>query len=248
MDLAMVKQEQGETLHKYMHRFFDKRATVVDVTDKEVIDLFQDGLFHRRTFEDFGRRHPKSIPHLKDMIMFWADEEDKANTKYDAIRGNNKQNAGGSSGNNGNQGGRNNNNNSGPNRKRKPNNTVAAIQRPAKENLSVRNVVPTLTSNKRQGLSLNGRCQAIRYTRFILVPAGGRTSSSGVLEALYCSAPGVPVVRLLQARWERRRGLQVPGEVAEDVVRELEKRVCGVSYVVCCCPLSPAAGEFASLL
>jgi hypothetical protein len=39
MDLAMVKQEQGETLRKYMRRFFDKRATVVDVTDKEVIDL-----------------------------------------------------------------------------------------------------------------------------------------------------------------------------------------------------------------
>jgi hypothetical protein len=68
MDLSMVKQEQGETLHKYMGCFFDKRATVVDVTDKEVIDLFQDGLYHRRTFEDFGRRHPKSIPHLKDMI------------------------------------------------------------------------------------------------------------------------------------------------------------------------------------
>jgi hypothetical protein len=45
------------------------------------------------------------------------------------------QNAGGGSGNNGNQGGRSNNNNySGPNRKRKPDNTVAAIQRPAKEN------------------------------------------------------------------------------------------------------------------
>jgi hypothetical protein len=39
MDLAMVKQEQGETLRKYMWRFFDKRATVVDVSDKEVIDL-----------------------------------------------------------------------------------------------------------------------------------------------------------------------------------------------------------------
>jgi hypothetical protein len=85
MDLAMVKQEQGETLRKYMRRFFDKRATVVDVTDKEVIDLFQDGLYHHRTFEDFGRRRPKSIPHLKDMITSWADEEDKANTKYDAI-------------------------------------------------------------------------------------------------------------------------------------------------------------------
>jgi hypothetical protein len=92
MDLAMVKQEQGETLRKYVRRFFDKRATVVDVTDKEVIDLFQDGLYHHRTFEDFGHRRPRSIPHLLDMITSWADEEDKANAKYDAIRGKTKQN------------------------------------------------------------------------------------------------------------------------------------------------------------
>jgi hypothetical protein len=111
MDLAMVNKEQGETLRKYMRRFFNKRATVVDVTDKEVIDLFQDGLYHRHTFEDFDRRHPKSIPLLKDMITSWADEEDKANAKYDAIRGKNKQNTGGGGGNNGNQGGRSNNNN-----------------------------------------------------------------------------------------------------------------------------------------
>jgi hypothetical protein len=56
----------------------------------------------------------------------------------------------------------------------------------------------------------------------------GRTSSSGVLGALYCSAPGVPVVGRLQARRERRRGLQVPSEVAEDVVGEL-----GNACVVC---------------
>jgi hypothetical protein len=62
MDLAMVKQEQGETLRKYMRRFFDKRAIVVDVTDKEVINLFQDGLYHRRTFEDFGHRRPQVRP------------------------------------------------------------------------------------------------------------------------------------------------------------------------------------------
>jgi hypothetical protein len=34
MDLAMVKQEQGETLRQYMRHFFGKHATVVDVTDK----------------------------------------------------------------------------------------------------------------------------------------------------------------------------------------------------------------------
>jgi hypothetical protein len=68
------------------------------------------------------------------MITSWADEEDKANAKYDAIRGKSKQNTGGGSSNNGNQGGRNNNNYLGPNRKRKSDNTLAAIQRPAKEN------------------------------------------------------------------------------------------------------------------
>jgi hypothetical protein len=122
MDLEMVKQEQGETLRKYMRRFFDKRATVVDVTDKEVINLFQDGLYHRRTFKDFSRRHPSSITHLKDMITSWADEEDKANAKYDAIRGKRKQNTGGNNNNNGNQGGRS-NNYSGRNHKRKPDNS-----------------------------------------------------------------------------------------------------------------------------
>jgi hypothetical protein len=66
------------------------------------------------------------------MITSWADEEDKMNGKYDAIRDKSKQNAGGSN-NNRDQGSRN-NNYSGPNRKRKPDNTVAAIQRPAKDN------------------------------------------------------------------------------------------------------------------
>jgi transcriptional accessory protein Tex/SPT6 len=133
MDMAMVKQEQGETLRKYMRRFFDKRATVVDVTDKEVIDLFQDGLYHHRTFEDFGRRRPSSITKLKDMITSWADEEDKENAKDNVIRGKSKQNAGGSNNNNRDQGGRN-NNYLGPNCKHKPNNTVATIQHHAKDN------------------------------------------------------------------------------------------------------------------
>jgi hypothetical protein len=59
---------------------------------------------------------------------------------------------------------------------------------------------------------------------------GGRTSSSGVLEALYYLAPGVPVVGLLQARRERKPGFQVPGGLAEDIVGQLENEyvVCGV--------------------
>jgi hypothetical protein len=101
MDLAMVKQNQGETLRQCMWRFFDKRTTVVDVTDK-VIDLFQDGLYHHRTFEDFIRRHLSSVTKLKDMIMSWADKEEKAITKYDSIRGKSKHNTGGNNNNNNN--------------------------------------------------------------------------------------------------------------------------------------------------
>jgi hypothetical protein len=58
-------------------------------------------------------------------------------------------------------------------------------------------------------------------------------SSSGVLKALYCSAPGVPVVGLLQTRRERKRGFQVPGVVIEDVVGELESK-CVAQPVSCC--------------
>jgi hypothetical protein len=73
------------------------------------------------------------------MITSWADEEDKANVKYDSIRGKSKHNTDGNNNNNNNNNnkdreGHNNNNYSGPNRKRKPDNTVAAIQRPAKDN------------------------------------------------------------------------------------------------------------------
>jgi hypothetical protein len=102
MDLAMVKKEQGETLHQYMRHFFDKRAMVVDVTGKEVIDLFQYGLYHRHTFKDFSRRRPSSITKLKDMITSWAEEEDKANAKYDSIRAKSKHNTGGNDNNNNN--------------------------------------------------------------------------------------------------------------------------------------------------
>jgi hypothetical protein len=62
----------------------------------------------------------------------------------------------------------------------------------------------------------------------------GRTSSSGVLEALYCSAPGVPVVGRLQARRERKRGFQVPCEMAEDIVGELENKCVELDVALPC--------------
>jgi hypothetical protein len=55
--------------------------------------------------------------------------------------------------------------------------------------LSVRKVVPTLTSTSAEiYLSMAGAKQH-NDMGFILVPAVGRTSSRGALEAMYCVAP-----------------------------------------------------------
>jgi hypothetical protein len=54
-----------------------------------------------------------------------------------------------------------------------------------------------------------------------------------VLKALYCSAPGVPVVGLLQARRERECGSQVPDVVAGEQER-------GATCLVLCCVVSPS--------
>jgi hypothetical protein len=55
--------------------------------------------------------------------------------------------------------------------------------------LSVRKVVPTLTSKSADiYLSMAGAKQH-NDTGFILVPVVGRTSSRGALVALYCGAP-----------------------------------------------------------
>jgi hypothetical protein len=57
---------------------------------------------------------------------------------------------------------------------------------------------------------------------FILVPAEGPYVQQWCARGTILLSTEVPVVGLLQARQERKRGLQVPGEVAEDIVGELE--------------------------
>jgi hypothetical protein len=91
--------------------------------------------------------------------------------------------------------------------------------------------------------------------RHKIYPGSGRGPyvQQWCLEAMYCSAPGVPVVGLLQARRERKRGLEVPGEVAEDIVGELESKcvMCRVLLSLLCLVSSvssPTAGEFVFLL
>jgi hypothetical protein len=65
MDLTQIKQKQGESLRDYRLCFFDKHASIIDVTDKEIINTFQQGIFDKCTYIDFGRTRPTTITKLK---------------------------------------------------------------------------------------------------------------------------------------------------------------------------------------
>ena len=50
IDLAQVKQHQDETLQSYLRCFFDKKATIIDILEQDVIDCFQNGLYDHHMF------------------------------------------------------------------------------------------------------------------------------------------------------------------------------------------------------
>ena len=53
-DLAQCKQNKNESLRDYMTRFFEKCATIANITKADVIDYYYQGLSDRYIFRDFG--------------------------------------------------------------------------------------------------------------------------------------------------------------------------------------------------
>jgi hypothetical protein len=114
--------------------------------------------------------------------------------------------------------------------------------------VSVREVVPTLASNKRWDQPPDGSVLATKDTGFILVPAGA------VRPAVVCSRHCIAWHRGarrggLQARRERRPGLQVPEVLTEASANIVVEAEC----VRACCSLlssvvSPAGGGSPFLL
>jgi uncharacterized membrane-anchored protein YjiN (DUF445 family) len=72
-DLSQVKQEMNETLRSNTPRFFETRATIANITDEDVIRCFQNGLFSKSTYHDFGHNRPTTAVELCDMMVRWAD-------------------------------------------------------------------------------------------------------------------------------------------------------------------------------
>jgi hypothetical protein len=67
-DLSQVKQEMNETLRSYTQNFFEMCATIANITGENVIRCFQNGLFSKHTYHNFGHNHPSTTVELRDMM------------------------------------------------------------------------------------------------------------------------------------------------------------------------------------
>jgi hypothetical protein len=89
-DLSQVKQEMNETLRSYTRCFFEMCATITNITVEDVIRYFPNSLFSKHTYHDFGRNCLTTAVELRDMMAWWADQEDEENDRFPK-RNNDKQ-------------------------------------------------------------------------------------------------------------------------------------------------------------
>jgi hypothetical protein len=76
-DFAQCKQERNELLRSYTHRFFDICATIVNISEEDIIDCFYNGITDPGIYRDFGQNRPKTVAGLRDMMHDWSEQEEK---------------------------------------------------------------------------------------------------------------------------------------------------------------------------
>jgi hypothetical protein len=76
-DLAQCKQERNEQLRSYTRCFFDVRATIVNISEEEIIHCFYNGITDPGIYRDFGRNRLKTIEGLRDMMHDWSEQEER---------------------------------------------------------------------------------------------------------------------------------------------------------------------------
>jgi hypothetical protein len=81
-NLSHVKQEMNETLRSYTRCFLKTRATIANITDENIIRCFQNRLFSKHTYHNFGCKRPTTAVELHDMMARRADQEDEENNRF----------------------------------------------------------------------------------------------------------------------------------------------------------------------
>jgi hypothetical protein len=72
-DLAQYKQERNELLRSYTRHFFDVHATIVNISEEDIIDYFYNGITDLGIYRDFRWKRPKTVAGLSDMMHNWSE-------------------------------------------------------------------------------------------------------------------------------------------------------------------------------
>jgi hypothetical protein len=85
-NLTQVKQEVNETLRSYTWRLFKTRATIANITDEDIIRCFQNGLFSKHTYNNFGHKENDRFTKRN------SDKKGNGNGHFDKSQQNNSGN------------------------------------------------------------------------------------------------------------------------------------------------------------
>jgi hypothetical protein len=125
-DLAQCKQERNELLRSYTRRFFDVRATIANISEDDIIDCFYNGITDPGIYRDFRRNRPKTVAGLRDMMHDWSEQEEKMRERFPRRQDSNLRRPNDNCNNNSQR------DYSGPPRKCKPDDLIAAVDRPSR--------------------------------------------------------------------------------------------------------------------
>jgi hypothetical protein len=123
-DLAQCKQERNVLLRSYTRHFFDVRATIANISEEDIIDCFYNGITDSGIYRNFGQNRSKTVAGLRDMMHDWSEQEEKMREHFLRRIDNNMRRT------NDNRTDKSQWDYSGPSQKRKPDDLVAAVDRP----------------------------------------------------------------------------------------------------------------------
>jgi hypothetical protein len=81
-NLAQCKQECNELLRSYTCCFFDVHATIVNISEEDIIDCFYNGITDPGIYRDFRRSRSKTVVGLRDMMHDWSEQEEKMREQF----------------------------------------------------------------------------------------------------------------------------------------------------------------------
>jgi hypothetical protein len=81
-ELKGVRQKRGESLREYYRRFGEFRAQVHDITDREVIEAFAEGILANWQYKDYFNENPRTNEDLKRVVEKLISLEERTRHRF----------------------------------------------------------------------------------------------------------------------------------------------------------------------